>query len=286
MPRPPLRRLLNIFPVASLRSEFGIGGRTKMDVIDRVVTEVDILSITQFVEHSMDLTKQHVHLFEHDVARLGDLPRSVLTSFDPEKLTRSRGSIEFFYLVPLEYRYVAGSPPEEGVLEFPWPVRLVFRADVLEVHLTTMEKDLESYLEGLQPIYSVRRNLENRDILRDLKETLAPDISLAPLDINRGVKRLWATNIIDAPRAAWKSAVSTKTDAMDGEYLMKRDDPTEYAQAIRCPLLKTIFKVLDPELDWPEILMIDASNGEIGVPRYSKSVEAVKNVLGEILRNN
>jgi hypothetical protein len=257
-----------------------------MDVIDRVVAEIDVRNITQFVEHSMDLTKQHVHLFEHDLAQLADLPETVLTSFGPEKLTRSRSSIEFFYLVPLEYRYVAGSPPEEGILEFPWPVRFVFRGGVLEVHLTTMEKDLEAYLQGLTPIYSVRRNLEDRDILRDLKETLAPDISLAALDINRGIKRLWARSIIDAPRAAWKSAVSTKTDAMDGEYLVKRDDPADYAQAIRCPLLKTVFKVLDPELDWPEILMIDASNGEIGIPRYSKSVEAVKNVLGEILRNN
>lgn len=286
MARPPLRRLLNIFPVTSLRSEWDIGGRTKIDVIDGVLSKVNAQNIARFVEKSMDLTKQHVHLFEHDLKRLADLPASVLSPFGPERVRKSASAVEFFYLIPLAFRYVAGSPPEEGALDFPWPVRFIFRPDLLEVHLTTMEKDLEAYLEGLTPIYSVHRDLENRDILRLLKETLSPKVTIFPLDINAGVKQLWAKDIIDAPRAAWKSPVSTKIEAMDGEYLIKRDDPAEYAQAARSPLLRTIFKVLDPALNWPEILMIDATNGEIGIPRYSKDVKAVQNALGEILRNN
>jgi hypothetical protein len=286
VPSKPLNRLLNIFPVAAMRAQWKIGGRTKLDVIDGVIAKIHTANITDFVEKSMGLTKQHIYLYEHDLKRLADLPSNVLTNFGPDKVHRTNTTIEFFYLIPLEFRYVAGSPPEEGSIDFPWPVRFVFRKGIVEAHLTTMEKDLEAYLEDLTPVYSVHRDIEDRDILEDFRKTLDRTTTLVSLDINRGVKHLWANNFIDAPRAAWKSAVSTKIDAMDGQYMVKRDDPNEYAQAIACPLLKTIFKVLAPGVNWPEVLLIDATGGEISIPRYSNDPTAIENVIGEILRHN
>jgi hypothetical protein len=250
------------------------------------VSKVDITNITSFVEKSAGLTKQHISLFEHDLKNLSELPKSVLKSFSPERHSKHSDVCDYFYLLPLEFRYVAGSPPEEGTIEFPWPVRFVFRKKAVEAHLTTMEKDLEAYLGDTKPVFSVWRDIDDKDILKDLRETLSKKTTLLPLDINKGVKEIWRRGDIDAPRAAWKSAVATKVNAMDGDYMVKKDDPAEYAQAIRSPLLKTVFKVLNPKLDWPEILMIDASNGEVSIPRYSKSVKAVTNVLSEILRNN
>jgi hypothetical protein len=281
----PLRRLLNVFPVSSLRGQWKVKGRTKLDVIDDVVSNISVQNIANFVEGHMGLTKQHIHLFEHDLKQLSALPQSVL-SYGPDHVTMGASTAEFFYLIPLEFQYVAGSPPERGTIEFPWPVHIIFRKAVLEVHLTTMEKDLEAYLEGKTPVFSSWRDLENKDILQDLKETLSPKVSIAPLDINKGVKHHWAADVIDAPRVAWKSPIATKFNAMDGDFLVKRDDPAEYSQAVLAPLLRTVFKVMDIDSGWPEILMIDPTGGEIGIPRYSKDVKAVANALREILEHN
>ena len=87
---------------------------------------------------------------------------------------------------------------------------MVFRRRIAEVHLTTMEKDLEAYLEGEKPVYSVRRDLEDKDVLKDLHKGLADTMTLSKLDINAGVKYLWDQDLIDALRVAWKSPVSTK----------------------------------------------------------------------------
>ena len=280
-----LSRLLNVFPVAAMRAEWDLRGRTKSDLIGAVVARIDAANITDFVEKSVGLTKQHIFLFEHNLNNLNNLPDSVLRTCGPDKVHKTNATAELFYLIPLEFAYVAGSPPEEGTIEFPWPVRFVFRRRIVEAHLTTMEKDLEAYLDELKPVYSAHRDLEDRDIIEDFKATLN-EIDIVPLDINKGVKQLWANDQIDAPRLAWKSPVSTRINAMDGEYMVKRDDPEEYEQAKDSPLLKTIFKVLAPDVNWPEVLLIDATAGEISIPRYSHDPRAIENIIGEILRLN
>jgi hypothetical protein len=74
-----LRRLLNIFPVNSVRAERKTSDRTKIDVINSVVSKVGVNNIADFVERSMGLTTQHIFLYEHELKRLSDLPESVLT---------------------------------------------------------------------------------------------------------------------------------------------------------------------------------------------------------------
>ena len=68
--RKPLQRLLNSFPVKALRHEWEAKGRTKIDVINYVMSKVEVQNISNFVEKSMGLTKQHVCLYEHDLKRL------------------------------------------------------------------------------------------------------------------------------------------------------------------------------------------------------------------------
>src|SRR4051812_14898823 len=116
----PIRRLLHSFPVNALRAEWQAKGRTKDDVINFVVSKIDLKNISDFIEKSIGLTKQHVYLFEHDLKQLADLPGSVLGSFSPEKVQKSAQYYAYFYLLPLEFQYVAGSPPDEGTISFPW----------------------------------------------------------------------------------------------------------------------------------------------------------------------
>jgi hypothetical protein len=285
MDQTALRRLLNIFPVTSIREQWDIGGKTKGDVVGNVTTKALPENIIDFVRDNSGLTKQHVYLFSHSIRQVSKLPESILADFKPQKVTSHGTEREFFYLIPLEFHFVAGSPPEEGSITFLWPVRFVFRSEVLAAYLTTMEKDISTYVP-LEPVHRVTRSLQNEQLLKDLMQTLPGMAGLTRLDINKGVKHLWNTDAIDATRVCWKESYSTHTDAMDAEFLLKKHVPKAYREAFKAPLLKTVFKVLDPNLGWPELLMVDSTNGEIGIPRFSKDRKAVENVVGEILRHN
>lgn len=281
-----LRRLLNLFPVKAIRANWEEAkGRTKSDVVDAVVAAIDPENVIDFARKNVGLTKQHVYLFAHQ-GRLANLPQSVFEGFDPKMIERAPQRIEYFYLLPLAFRYVAGMPPESGEMIFLWPIKIIVRSKIVEVHVTTMEKDISSYLPEDEPLFDVKRTVENDDVLANFKSRLRGWSPLSPLDINKGVKTLWEQDAIDAPRACWKKAISTSTETMDAEFLVKKDAPAIYAEAIKAPLLKTVFKTLDSDVDWPEFLVIDPSNGELAVSRYGESREAVDHVIGEILRNN
>jgi hypothetical protein len=92
----PLGRLLNVFPVAAMRAEWDIKGRTKSDIISAVVARINTANITDFVEKSMGLTKQHIYLFEHDLKHLTDLADSVLDTYGPDNVHKTNTSTEFF----------------------------------------------------------------------------------------------------------------------------------------------------------------------------------------------
>jgi hypothetical protein len=285
MDQSALRRLLNIFPVTSIREQWDIGGKTKSDLVGNVTTKALPENVVDFVRDSSGLTKQHVYLFSHSIRQISKLPESVLADFEPQKVTSHGIEREFFYLIPLEFHFVAGSPPEEGSVKFIWPVKLVFRSGVLAAYLTTMEMDISTYVQ-LDPVHRVIRSLKNEQLLKHLTETLPSTAGLTRLDVNKGIKYLWSIDAIDATRVCWKESYSTHTDAMDAEFLLKKHVPKAYGDACKAPLLKTVFKVLDPSLAWPELLMVDSTNGEIGIPRFSKDRKAVENVVGEILRHN
>src|SRR4051812_31651673 len=103
-----IHRLLNIFPVAAMRDQWKTGGRSKADVITAIVAKIDRGNIADFVEKSMGLTKQHIYLFSHDIKQLSDLPNNVLGEYGVDKVRKTGSVTEFFYLIPLEYEYVAG----------------------------------------------------------------------------------------------------------------------------------------------------------------------------------
>ena len=285
MHKTALQRLLNVLPVSALRKNWEVAGKSKGDVITSVTSKALEENVIDFVYENIGLTKQHVYLFSHRFRRSSEFPDTFLKDYNPEKVASPHGGTEHFYLIPLEFHYVAGSPPVEGTELFLWPVRIAVRAKILIAYLTTMEKDISTYVQ-LHPIHKVKRTLQNEQVLRILIETCGGSPLLTRLDIHRGVKHLWETNAIDASQVSWKDTHSTHTDSMDSEFLLKKDDPSAYREASKAQLLKTVFKVVDKKQNWPELFMIDVGNGEIGFPRFNKDEKAVENVVGEILKFN
>jgi hypothetical protein len=274
------RRLLELFPVDSLRKQWRKKKGKKADIVNEVVRTEPVADIEQFACDKFGLLRQHIRLMQMSAAP-SKFPPNVLSTWKPV-LTRGKPTNEWFYLIPLEIKFVYGSPPTESTIDLPWPVRIRVESDIVVVQFTTIEKDLSAHVPSNEPVFGVRRSINPTEILDELSATLS---TLIELDINKGVKHLWNAGSIDACRAGWEEAMASATKNMHVKRLLKRDDPIAFAVAIQAPLMKSIFERL-ASVDWPELLTIDCQYGEIAITRYSDSETAVDNVVHEILRNN
>jgi hypothetical protein len=278
----PLERrgLLEFFPVNSLRKKWPKKKGKKPDMIDEIVKTEPLSDIQRFAWDESGLLRQHVRLVRPSNPP-SRIPSSVLSLAQPI-FTRGNPINEWFYLIPLEIKFVYGSPPTEAKINLYWPVRVRRVSGVFVVHLTTVEKDLSAHVPSGEPVFGVRRSIDPTEVLDDMSNTLG---TLVDVDIHKGVKHLWNADIIDACRAGWEEAVASSTKNMHVKNLLKRDDPAAFAVAINAPLMKSVFERL-AIADLPEILTIDCQSGEIAITRYSNTETAVDNVVHEILRNN
>lgn len=279
-----LRRLLNLFPASAIKDQWKPEGKGKRkgDMVGGVVAATAGSNIVDFCRTEIGLTKQHVRIFSHDL-RLSALPDNLLRDLGLSFKDATQTEREYFYLVPTRFNYVAGSPPREGHLDFLWPVKVVFRSRVLEVYFTTMEKKIGAYIPEGSTIH-VERSIDADQFLTALVKEIRYGVS--PLDINAGIKAIWADDLIDSGKAQWKESNSTLIDTMDGSFLLKRDKPEFYERAIEGPLLKMVFKTLDKDAVWPEIFSVDATQAELATTRYNNDRHAVENLVREILRRN
>jgi cell wall assembly regulator SMI1 len=273
-------RLLELFPVGSLRKQWPRKKGKKPDVIDGIVKTVPPADVQRFAWDKFGLLRQHIRLLTTSGAP-SKPPLSVLSIAQPI-FTRGKPTTEWFYLIPLEIKFVYGSPPTEARIDLPWPVRLRFESGTFVAQFTTIEKDLSAHVPSGEPVFGVRRSIEVSDVLDDASSTLG---TLVELDVNKGVKHLWNIDSIDACRAGWEETVASNVKNMHVSHLLKRDDPKAFAVAIKAPLMKSVFERL-ASIDWPEILTVDCQYGEIAITRYSDSETAVDNVVREILKHN
>jgi len=284
-----LSRLLSIYPVSTLRGKWGGGAVGKAvtveDIIQRAIPEEDIIG---FCSENHTVTKQHVFLLDITERGIASLNDPILAGYSPFFNERLPTEIREFYLLGVIYTVLVGPSPDyrEIDLTFPWPITFHADASSLIIYATILEKNLNAYLSPGETAIRSRRNIDEDDLVLLTYSGPGGNIGPTKMDINRGIKHLWATDQIDAVYSKWKEAKGTHTQAMDGDFLLKRDDYPYYKEAIRGPLFKTLFRVLNIEGNTPGIFAADPSKGELFFNRYSKNPEEVRNVVRAILRAN
>lgn len=277
-------RLLGLFPKQVIARAFG-GKKAKKDElltdIARGLEEQDILN---FVHDNIDFTRQHVYFFTHDIRKLGDLPTKLVSG----KLGLVQGDgiiVEYFGLYDVSYTVFLQDPYEPVSLLFKCPLRLILNKDLLGIHFTILEKNLQSYF-GDRKVLTTRRAIEEKDIIDLVVNELGKHGTINSCDLNKGIKELWDHDYIDALEIQYRKDRSTSKEVMDEEYTFKQQYPELYKEAMLMPLVKVLFKFLVDRDKYCNHFVIEPTLGKITFPVSPKEKEHNLNVIRKILEFN
>jgi len=281
-----LRRLLDLFPASVITEHFEVDA-TKDDAIAEIVDSDEAeATIFQFARANHWLTHQHVYLFELQRISPADLPDDPVGLPLLYESNTGRARRSWFYFLEVQYNIVIDNPLAHETMDFLWPLFIDCRENRLLLSFTILQTSLRPYLPDARPLVRSERSLnENRAIGLVLDNSDLLDRS-RPLDFNAGIKALWDADMIDAPTVQYKRELATATEAMDEEFLVKRDDPDLYNRTRESPLLNTLFYWRGEDGPGIEKFTVDPSQGFFRFRRFSDSVDAVPNLIEAILERN
>jgi hypothetical protein len=277
------QRLLELYPLDTLRAEYGEKGDTEQ-VTNAIVAKHTIADIKSDCLRLMGHCRQHLYFFEHPL-KAGQLPNQFFGHNVEEKqvVTETADCIDQEYLLRLSYEFVevVGQTAKPRSLWLWWPVKIVVSPKLLQVRVTIMERDTRLG----KGIYYDSRSIDDQGILLSVRAGFGAGVPVLPLDINKGVKALWdAKDMIDSSFAAHKTANSIDTSEMDTGRTIKKDAPDKYKKMLSEPLRKSVFR---SEIDTlPYAFATEPCAGRIAVRRYNEDENAVSQLIQEILKRN
>ncbi len=270
-----LTRLLELFPLKSLKEEWPDKKGTKEDLCKEIAKEKDLGRIADFVDKSLNLCKQNVYVFDIDPLALPAMPTVTAKGW-----VKKVGKTHAMYLIRVQFKVVLRDPFEETTIDFAWPFTLDLVEKYLVLRFIVLEKNIATYFQ--RPFVKGVRNIDEQEIIESLKQ----NNKLKAVDLNKGVKKQWSSDVMDARRTHYKKPTSTASEAMDEERGIKKDNPELYAILMKSPLYRTLFIVPATAKRKEVPLWIDPTQGTINFPRYSETMGNTDNVIREILKKN
>jgi len=282
-------RLLNLFPAHAIRSAWSLGNITKERAVEHLVKTASAQDTNAFAFDHFPLTKQHVDLLlpsprVHPSARL-----NLITGETPVLRRTEDGETQYFYLLDVRFEVVFLETLHREFIDFKWPILVGVQPNLLQVKFTILEKDVRSYFRDTDAgrVMVSRRSVDEKAILKLIQDEFRRhDRKLEPLDINRGVKALWAQDYIDSQDARWKKHRSTATETKDERFFLKRDLPEVCETVRRSPLLKAQFQFMRDSDQFVPHFVVEASSGVLRFPMYCNRRESTLNVIAKILELN
>ena len=274
-----LKRLLELFPAAKLRENWSEIKGKKEVLSDAVAKQCHRDELVKFVDDNLSCCKQHVYIFSR-AKPLKELPEMKIG--DAERVLGVGGK-PALYLISMKYKVILSQPLEETSLEFLWPFRLDIMRGCLIVRFVVLENNISSHFHG-RPSYIAGRNVEEQSILQQVTNSFVGNLN--PVDLHKGIKKLWKNGFVDATRTRYKKPTSTAAEAMDKQKGIKKNDPELYKTVLKSPLFKTLFQIQSEKGSTVSVFWADPSAGSLSFPRYSKRRGDTDYVIDEILRNN
>jgi hypothetical protein len=231
-----------------------------------------IEAIASFIDENLKFCKQHVHIFSHT----GDavLPETIP---DGEQVLSVKNHA--LYLARITYQVVLLDPPKNDSIEFLWPIQIELLKKHLIIRFVVLEKNIASYFD--REIMLRGKSLSEEVVT----SSVLTDGTLSASDLNKGIKALWAGDLIDAFRIKYKKPGSTNTQNMDEEQGLKKIDPKVYEELQKFPLYMSVFSALGALSDVGQF-SADPSKGFIGFTKYSKDEGSGDELIRQILENN
>lgn len=278
-----LIRLLESYPVDLLKFSYNKQDLNQTHLLKEIVEENSKEQIIKYAFDHFGMLHQHVYVVELN----NEIPtnwKPPLTYFISKKVD-STGNRIFDLLFEMQYSYYDTRAKDQDYLLFYWPVQFKVYKNFLVIKFNTKENSLKRYFN--HPIFPLAKNLNEEGILEIIKDLLPNGTTFVPTDLNKGIKKLWADDLVDAQYSQFKDSKSTSIEAMDEDNLIKATYPDKYAKMILAPIDKSIFHVRqnNGHIFIPKF-KIEPKKGKFAVTRYSDNVESVNALVQEVIDNN
>ena len=282
-----LKRLLKLFPVKALKDNFPTDLKTQDEIISEIAIPQNSAPIFNFVGENFSLTKQHIHIYNHN---MGDNYKNIDATFlphKPYKNAKSKTEISFFYFYDLPFSVYITDPFEKTEIKFYWPFKVTLDKKHLYIQFVILEKNINSYFPDDRKVVFSEKSIEEEKIVEGIVNHLNVKNRITICDLNKGIKKMWDQDLVDSKYVKYKKSKSTTTEAMDETYTVKKQYPLIYKELINAPLNKTIFQFIDDANDeYCEHFSIDPSEGKISIPTFPKNVIHIDNVVRKIIQLN
>jgi hypothetical protein len=277
-------RLLEMYPVEVLKAEYEVTG-VWGDVVEQILKKTTINDLKEDALRLMGHCRQHVFVFRHDL-KAGQLPNKILTqNTECENLsvdTHDRKEIEYLLLNKYHFVQVKGNTAIHHRSFNWWPVKIVVRPGYLELRITIAERHNKSE----PPFFYSERDFDEKSIVGVMFAAIGHKIGLLPVDLNRGLKKVWESNIIDSKFITRKGAKSVDTSLMDVGYTFKKDFPERYNDLIADPLRKSVFESTNEKDGLPPSFHIDAEQGFLAFRGFPRRDDAINKIMDLLIKNN
>lgn len=277
------KRLLKAFSVESLRVVFNLTESKErqaglLNIISRSYTTGDLYNI---VFKHFSLLKQYVYLYEFKGA-LNDEWLDKHPSFISKQKINNSYSI-FNLLIPVTYEGFNKTQRDVQEFIFLVPVQIHKKKTILSIHINLLERDIATITSD--KILSPRRDINDEKILASIIPYANPS-HLYKYDLNKGIKKLWHENEIEAMKVKFKKAKSTSQEVMDeSDFGIKKEMPKEYAELIKTPIRQTTFRLLEKK-NLVHFFVVDPTTGVFNFSVYPPYLNGINDLIDLVVKNN
>jgi hypothetical protein len=276
------KRLVKVFSVSALKEVFNLNEykERQAELVERIIETYSVAIINQTVFNNFSLLKQHVYLFDF----LGTIADSWLDNHpyfhSKNKISNSHSIYNLLFPVTIEFFNKTTRNIQN--IEFIIPVQINKKNTKLIIHINILERDVSTIIGD--KVISTTRDFNDDTILNSIVQSANP-ARLTKSDLNRGIKKLWEDDEVDAFKVKFKKSKSTSMEVMDEDKLLKKDIPTVYNELIRNPLIQTTFKVLKRN-NLLNYFVVDPTKGVFYFSIYPQHHNGINDLIDLVLTNN
>lgn len=276
------KRLIKVFSVSALKEVFNLNEykEKQAELLERVIETTSVTIINQTVFNNFSLLKQHVYLFDF----LGIIADSWLDNHpyfhSKNKISSSHSVYNLLFPVTIEFFNKTSRTIQN--IQFIIPVQINKKNTKLIIHINILERDVSAIIED--KVISTTRDFNDDTILNSIIQSANP-ARLTKSDLNKGIKKLWENDEVDAFKVKFKKSKSTSMEIMDEDKLLKRDMPAVYNELIKTPLIQTTFKVLKQN-NLLNYFVVDPTKGVFYFSIYPQHHNGINDLIDLVLTNN
>jgi hypothetical protein len=270
-----ISRVLQLFPAAALRAEWGDETKRKKEVIcSSAASDRDIPRITNFIQANFGRCRLHAYVLSPHPN--GTSPELAITGAEVLQVIAGGPTL---LMARVTYVVILQQSLQRETVNLLWPMRLEAAEGDVVLSMIVLERSPDAMYD--EKISVVSRSLDEKTIIKNLGS-----LGFSASDLHKGVRALWDSDYMDAFKVKYRSPDSVVDETMDEELGIKACKPQRYEELKTTTLFMTFFHLLDQSELLIRDFMIDPSRGHLRFPRYTEDSGDADEVVRAILTEN